>query len=130
MSNLTVFYDALCPLCVAEINWLRATSQNTVFEDLNDPNCSAYSLHLTKVELRARLYGCVDGVVVVSGLEVFREMYTRSGKGYYLAWTAWPGVRKLADFGYTVFARNRGWLSRLAAKTFLRKSCDSGTCYR
>ncbi len=127
MERLIVFYDARCYICVKEIEWLKETSnENTDFQDLNNPNCLAYSLGFTPDELRAKIHGFLNGEII-SGLKVFREMYIRSGKNY-LAWTALPVLSFFADMFYILFARNRRCISRFVAKVFKLKLCKDRVC--
>ena len=43
----------------------------------------------------------------ITGVEVFRRLYTAIGFGSLVKLTRWPGVSHLLEVGYRVFARNR-----------------------
>lgn len=70
----------------------------------------------------ARIHGVLPGGELVEGVEVFRRAYAAVGLGWLLAPTRWPGLRRLADAGYRLFARNRLRLTGRAGE------CDTGRC--
>jgi predicted DCC family thiol-disulfide oxidoreductase YuxK len=73
-------------------------------------------------ELMARIHGVLPDGSLVEGVEVFRQAYAAVGLGWLVAPTRWPGLRRLADLAYRVFARNRlRWTGRASA-------CDAGQC--
>jgi len=74
-------------------------------------------------ELMARIHAVLPDGSLVEGVEVFRRAYTAVGLGWTLAWTAWPGLRPLADAGYRWFARNRLRLTGRGAH-----ACAGGRC--
>jgi predicted DCC family thiol-disulfide oxidoreductase YuxK len=70
----------------------------------------------------ARIHGVLPEGTVVEGLAVFRRVYAAVGLGWLMAPTRWPGLRRLAEWGYRIFARNRlRWTGRAS-------DCESGSC--
>jgi predicted DCC family thiol-disulfide oxidoreductase YuxK len=83
------------------------------FEDIARPNFDPGIYGVDAQQLMARIHGVLPDGSVVEGVEVFRRAYAAVGLGWLLAPTQWPGLRRLADFAYGVFARNRlRWTGR------------------
>jgi predicted DCC family thiol-disulfide oxidoreductase YuxK len=123
--QIKVLHDGECPLCAREVRLLRRLDRGRGgirFEDIAAPDFdpSAYGLDARRV--MARIHGVLPDGTVVEGMDVFRRAYAAVGLGWLLAPTRWPGLRRLADAGYRVFARNRlRWTGRADA-------CDAGRC--
>lgn len=113
--RLRVFYDAQCPICDSEIGWLRSRTRpgEVLYQDINDPAFDPHLLGLTRETLMRRLHGQLPGGRLVTGMEVFRQLYRAAGLGWVMAPTCWPLLRSLADRAYELFARNRlRWTGR------------------
>jgi len=117
MSELTLYYDGHCPLCVREMDHLRAadTNQRLTLVDIQmdgfserypgiDPVAASNILHATTAEGELLL-----------GLDVTYRAWALVGKGFWIAPLRWPIIRWFADKAYLWFARNRyrvsGWLT-------------------
>ena len=106
-----VFYDGECPLCMKEIRllrWLDRNRSNILFTDIAAPDFDpldygGYTMDVFMAEIHGRK---PDGTMV-TGVEVFRQLYGAVGLGWIFAPTKWPIIRPIADYFYTVFARNR-----------------------
>jgi predicted DCC family thiol-disulfide oxidoreductase YuxK len=108
--EITVLYDGACPLCAREVAMLRRLDRGRGrigFDDIAAPGFDARRYGRAHDELMARIHGVLRDGRLVEGVEVFRRAYGAVGLGWVLAWTAWPGLRRLADAGYRWFARNR-----------------------
>jgi len=120
-----VLYDGDCPLCSREIRFLERCDRGRgaiLFEDIAaadfDPGVHGVELR----ELMARIHGVLPDGTLVEGVEVFRRAYAAVGLGWLVAPTRWPGLRRLTDLAYRVFARNRlRWTGRAS-------DCDAGRC--
>ena len=105
---MEVFYDGACPLCIREINMIRRkdTSGSMRFIDISDlsfvPDDYGKTLSWFESSMRTR----VDGEWV-SGVESFRQMYTRIGFKKSVAFSRWPVISQSLDVGYWMFARVR-----------------------
>jgi predicted DCC family thiol-disulfide oxidoreductase YuxK len=123
--QIRVLYDGECPLCSQEIRFLERCDRGRgriQFEDIADPafDPAVYGLHAR--QLMARIHGVLPGGSVVEGVEVLRRAYAAVGLGWLVAPTRWPGLRRLADLAYRIFARNRlRWTRRESA-------CEGGRC--
>jgi predicted DCC family thiol-disulfide oxidoreductase YuxK len=73
-------------------------------------------------QLMARIHAVLPNGELVEGVEVFRQAYAAVGLGWLMAPTRWPGLRRVADLAYRVFATNRlRWTGRESA-------CETGHC--
>lgn len=106
---LTIYYDASCPLCNAEMNnlMLRNTAQKLQFVDASPAGFAPPMAGLARSDLMILIHAqCADGRVV-RGVEVFRLAYEAVGLGWVTALTKWPVLRQLADLAYPVLVRHR-----------------------
>jgi predicted DCC family thiol-disulfide oxidoreductase YuxK len=123
--QIRVLYDGECPLCSREIRFLQRRDRGRgriQFEDIARPSFDPALYGLDARQVMARIHGVLPDGSVVEGVEVFRQAYAAVGLGWLLAPTRWPGLRRLADRAYRIFARNRlRWTGREPA-------CESGRC--
>jgi predicted DCC family thiol-disulfide oxidoreductase YuxK len=123
--QIRVLYDGGCPLCSREIRFLERRDRGSgriQFEDIARPNFDPAVYGLDAGQLMARIHGVLPDGSVVEGVEVFRRAYAAVGMGWLVAPTRWPGLRRLADLAYRIFARNRlRWTGRESA-------CEAGRC--
>ena len=120
-----VFYDGDCPLCMKEIRMLRYLDRNKQrirFTDIVDPLFHAeQDTGLTHDQLMSEIYGRTASGELVTGMEVFRQLYGAVGLGALFAPTAWPGLRPAFDQAYKLFAKNR---LRLTGRCHPEKGCE------
>lgn len=111
--DVEVFYDGDCPLCLREINMLRRWDQRgrIVFTDIAAPDFSADKLPVNHQQLMARIHGRLPDGTLIEGVEVFRRLYAAVGWKWPVAVSRLPGIRQVLDLGYTVFAKNRLWIT-------------------
>ena len=106
-----VFYDGDCPLCVREIRMLRRMDRKRgriLFTDIAAPGFDAMGhAGVSQDDLMAEIYGRTESGELVSGMEVFRQLYSAVGLGFLFAPTGWPGLRIFFDAAYRLFAKNR-----------------------
>jgi predicted DCC family thiol-disulfide oxidoreductase YuxK len=125
--QIRVLFDGDCPLCAREIRFLKRLDRGRGridFEDIADPGFDPSAYGLEARDVIARIHAVLPDGSVVRSMEVFRRAYAAVGLGWVMAPTAWPGVRRLADLAYRVFARNRlRWTGR--SYTCERGSCDA-----
>lgn len=125
-SQITVLYDGDCPLCSREIRFLERRDRGRgriQFEDIADPSFDPSAYGLDSRNVMARIHGVLPDGTVIEGVEVFRRVYAAVGLGWLMAPTRWPGLRRLADLAYRIFARNRlRWTGRTPA-------CEAERCH-
>lgn len=108
-SEIEVFFDGGCPLCLREVNLLRRMDRKhkIQFTDIDDTEFHPEDLGKTYDELMAEIQGRLPDGTWVTGVEVFRRVYTAVGFGPLVAITRLPILSQMMDLGYRVFAKNR-----------------------
>jgi len=127
--EFTIFIDGACSLCAREAAFmakLDAGRGRLAFVDIAAPNFDASRFNLTQEQAMGRIHGMTATGEIVEGVGVFRQAYAAVGKGWLLAWTAWPVLRNLADAGYLFFAWVRLRLPGRSGGT--RLTCADGRC--
>lgn len=119
--DLEVFYDGHCPLCLREIGMLRWLDRRDrlLFTDIASADFVAQQHGKTWDELMATIHGRYPSGEWVTGVEVFRQLYSAVGFGPLVYLTRLPLVAPLLAIAYRLFARNR---LRLTGR------CDDGGC--
>ena len=104
-----VFFDGDCPLCLKEITFLRKKDKHEriKFTDIAATEFSPSDTGKSLSELMAEIHGRLPDGTLVTGVEVFRKLYSAVGFGPVVMVTRLPGIRHALDLGYRVFAKNR-----------------------
>ena len=106
-----VFFDGDCPLCMREIDLLRFLDRkrgHLKFTDIAAPDFDPEGqTGLTMDQLMAEIYGRMPDGELVTGMEVFRQLYGAVGLGPLFAPTKWPVLKPVFDSLYSAFAKNR-----------------------
>ena len=120
-DQVEVFFDGGCPLCRREINMLRRWDRHNRirFTDIDVPSFRAAELGKTQEDLMAHIQGRLADGTWISGVEVFRQLYSAVGLGWIVVLTRLPILSQMLDWGYVLFAKNR---LRLTGR------CKAGTC--
>jgi len=124
--QLTIFYDSQCPLCLAEMQQLKAYDHagRLNFVNLNTDNFSQHYPHIDQNHANRILHGQLETGEILLGLDVTYRAWSLVGKHKWLALLRWPIIRHLADGVYLLFARYRYSISYLLTG----KSRCSGQC--
>jgi predicted DCC family thiol-disulfide oxidoreductase YuxK len=123
-SDIEVFYDGGCPVCLREVRVLRRLDRRgrIRFADIDAPGFQVSEDSPGFEDLTARIHARTSEGTWVHGVEVFRRLYAAVGFGPLVAVSRWPGLSQVLDWGYAIFARNRTrWFRRCTANT-----CDTG----
>ena len=124
MQSLTIYYDGECPLCLAEIHFLKSRNKDRLIEFVDvaaaqyDEATHQLSCHLALAAMHGRL---ADGTLL-KGIPVFTEAYRRSDLPM-LAWIfsrTW--LEPFLSAMYYVFAKYRHRLSKTIGPMMLRLS--------
>lgn len=133
--TLTVFYDGSCPLCVAEMDQLRAlnTQNHLRFENILAPDFSKRYPAIDPAAASNILHGMLrendtDNERLLLGLDVTHKAWSLVGKKRWIAVLRWPVIRWFADRAYLFFARNRYRLSFLFTGKSRCEPCSKGAC--
>jgi len=109
-ERVEVFFDGACSLCRREIALLRRLDRGEGrirFTDIDAPEFDPSAVGKTRTELMAQIYGRLPDRSWITGVDVFRELYSAVGFAALVAPTRWPIVRQVLDVAYAVFAKNR-----------------------
>jgi predicted DCC family thiol-disulfide oxidoreductase YuxK len=120
---IEMFYDGDCPLCIRETRLLQRMDrhQRLRFTNIAAPDFDASSLQKTQDELMAEMHGRLPDGSWVTGVEVFRRLYSAVGFGPAVWLTRLPIIKQALDLGYFVFAKYR---LRLTGRC--RENCSIG----
>ena len=122
LKPFTLFYDGACPLCLAEVTFLKSRNQAGLlnFVDINSANYDPQKVGVSCKEALAKMYGQVDGEAPISGVAVFGEAYRRADLKI-LSWIftrAW--MMPILKSSYWFFAKYRHGISSFLGPYLLR----------
>ena len=126
MSELKIFYDGGCPLCLAEMKHLLKLDRQKKIDlvDIYQDEFEKKYPHIIREEADKILHrGLADGTILL-GLDVTHKAWSLVGKGKWTALIRLPFVSFIADFVYLQFARHRHFLSRLITGKERCESCS------
>ena len=132
--KLTMFYDSLCPLCVAEVQQLQALDKHSAlqFVDIYGENFRDQWPHIDPVKADKILHAQRADGSMVYGLDVSAEAWALVGKHRWLKLLRLPVIRWISDLAYKVFARHRYTISYLLTGqrrcAVCERSTSSGVC--
>jgi predicted DCC family thiol-disulfide oxidoreductase YuxK len=131
---LTLYYDASCPLCRREMNFLRARDRHCRLR-LIDVSAADFANDTRRpvTKLMARMHARRGDGTLVAGVEVFRLAYEAVDLGWIVLPLRSPLLAPLLDRLYTLVARNRNrfpdWCSALLfGHASRRGECRNGRC--
>lgn len=114
MQNLTIYYDGHCPLCQAEVRFLRSRNRAGLlrFVDLQDPHFSEAAERFSCAQALATIHGRLGDEELLTGVRVFAEAYRRVGLNALARLLSVEWLQPAFDAVYRKFARHRHALSR------------------
>lgn len=94
--GIEVFFDGDCPLCRKEMQWIRRMDRRgrIGLVDISAEKFDARSVGRSQEELMATIHGRLANGEVISGVEVFRRIYSAVGFSLLVAPTRLPLVRQ------------------------------------
>jgi predicted DCC family thiol-disulfide oxidoreductase YuxK len=107
--TIEMFYDGDCPFCMRETRMLSRMDRHDRirFTNIAAPDFSPVSIGKTQDELIAEMHGRMADGSWVTGVEVFRQLYSAVGLGPVVWLTRLPIIKQVLNAGYYVFAKNR-----------------------
>jgi len=107
--TIEMLYDGECPLCMRETRMLQRFDRRARirFTNIAAADFDATSYGKTHDELMAEMHGRLPDGTWVTGVEVFRRLYSAVGFGPAVWLTRLPIIKQILNVGYTVFAKNR-----------------------
>ena len=127
MANpaLTLLFDGACPLCLREVEALRARDGERgqiCFVDIDAPDYDpAAHAGISYREAMGRMHAIAADGRVIRDVAVFREAYKLVGMGWLYAPTTWPILQTVADGMYGLWAQ---WRLRVTGRADLDTLCD------
>lgn len=118
---IEVFFDGACPLCRREVAMLTRRDRHHRIRatDISRPGFDPTSLGVRWSDLMAEIHGRLPDGSLITGVEVFRQLYGAIGLHRVVALTRWPVIAPLLENAYRLFARHR---LRLTGR------CHGSTC--
>lgn len=111
-SKLTIYYDGECPLCMAEIHFLKHHNHKKLLDFVSlqqlDAANSDVNCELAMQTIHARL----GDKQIIIGPEVFFEAYKRTNLSMINFLFSFSFIRFLYTKFYTLFAKYRHQISR------------------
>lgn len=110
-----LYYDGLCPLCSREINHYRKSAKADLiqFIDITSPDFEAQSEGLDPFKIHQSMHLKKANGEIVTGVDAFQEIWsTLPGYGWMAHLLEYRPVHKVAEWGYSVFAKLRPYLPR------------------
>ena len=122
--KLTLFFDSTCPLCVAEMQSLKALDSKNllIFEDIYSDNFCDRFPDINYKEASNTFHGRYENGDMIFGLDVSVQAWNIVGKYRWLSILRAPGIRIASDMAYRFFARYRSLISLLLTG---RRKCES-----
>ena len=118
--TLTIFYDGYCPLCLAEIHFLKQHNQRglLLFKSLQQLDSANTDI---KCELALKtIHAKLDANEIINGPEVFYEAYKRTDLRIVNYLFSIKLIRFIYDKFYVLFAKYRHQISKLIGLYLLR----------
>ena len=121
-DSLTLYYDEACPVCKIEVDMLKSITKPELvsYVDISSEDFKAPK-GKTKEELMAEIHAQTANGEWVTGMEVFRKLYTHTPYSTVFNLTGLPVLKQIFDLGYVVFAKVRPYLPG-------RKANCQGSC--
>ncbi len=118
-SKLTIYYDGQCPLCLAEIHFLKHHNQKGLLDFVSlqqlDTSVGDINCELAYKTIHARL----GDKQLITGPDVFFEAYKRTDLRLINYLFSFAVIRFLYAKFYILFAKYRHQISRLIGPSLL-----------
>jgi len=121
-SKLTIYYDGQCPLCLAEIHFLKHHNHKGLLDFVSlqqmDTSAGDIKCELAYQTIHARL----GDKQLITGPEVFFEAYKRTDLRFINYLFSFPAMRYLYAKFYILFAKYRHQISRVIGPCLLNRA--------
>lgn len=121
LKPLTLYYDGSCPLCLAEITFLKNRNQKNliIFVDISTHPEPLLCEGLSCEQASRFIHGKIDNQLIM-GVQVFSEIYQRVDLVFLAKILGSSKLRPILVFLYKFFAAYRGALSRWIGPPLLK----------
>lgn len=129
MTQLTLFYDGTCPLCVNEMLELqKADTTNSInLEDISAADFTSRYPRIDPIAANRLLHALTQDNRLLLGLDATCAAWGLTGKQRWLKLLRYPVIKPVADLGYRLFARYRYQFSWLLTGQ-RRGACTDKAC--
>ena len=133
---LTLYYDASCPLCAAEMDNLKLRDRHDRLRlvDCSPPDFNDSPAGCTRAELMALMHAQTADGQVLRGVAAFELAYAAVGLETVARLLRAPVLRPLAEWLYPHIARNRQRLPNVLSKLLfgrtLRRAAEQAAARR
>jgi predicted DCC family thiol-disulfide oxidoreductase YuxK len=121
---LTIFYDASCPLCAAEMHTIKETDfeNKLILVDCSNENFSEPAFCLSqKADMLTRIHAVDAAGIWINGVDVFEVAYKAGGFNKLGKFWGNKTLRPILTMAYPFIADNRHWLSKTPLPYALNK---------
>lgn len=112
-SKLTIFYDGQCPLCLAEIHFLKQHNHKKLLDFVSLQESNTLTDGISCERALQTIHARLGEKQIISGPEVFFEAYKRTDLRLVNYIFSFGMFRFLYAKFYAVFARHRQLISRM-----------------
>mmetsp|Transcript_30064 Transcript_30064/g.41281 ORF Transcript_30064/g.41281 Transcript_30064/m.41281 type:complete len:202 (+) Transcript_30064:46-651(+) len=137
-QQIDLLYDSECPICALEVEFLKKRDfENRIrFTDLSSPDYNSADHGNVKFsDGMKKIRAVLPDNTVITGVEVFRQIYSAIGLGWVFHATNLPIIGKAADAIYDIWAENRLRLTgrndladQLKERSDILKEVDPAEC--
>ena len=126
MTELTIFFDGGCPLCVSEMRHLARidTAEKIDLQDIHAEGFSERFPHIDPVHADQILHGQLANGDMIYALDVTYTAWALVGKRHWVAVLRWPLIKPLSHWVYLFFAKHRSSISKLLTGSDRCEVCD------
>ena len=106
---MTVYFDGECPICRREIDLMKMFNRkdHLQFIDFSTSLYRSADHGLNQCDLGRVIHARWSDGTLITGVEVFREMWEAIGLGFLARFSRLSGINKLLVKAYAWFAKNR-----------------------
>ncbi len=131
-NQLTIFYDANCPLCNLEMQKLKQFDNDNliILVNLHQQNFTTDFPNIDPDKAMKMLHGEYQGKIL-KALDVTHRAWTLVGRGTLVAPLQFPVVKQLAHGVYLILAKYRHPISNFLYQKFGigSNACIEGVCH-
>ncbi|MCE2570917.1 thiol-disulfide oxidoreductase DCC family protein [Motilimonas eburnea] len=132
VAELTIFYDALCPLCKREMKHIKQRDHlnKVALVDINQIDFEQRYPHICRQKANDILHGQTASGEILLGLDVTHQAWSLIGYGKWVSLLRKPLIKPVADKAYLLFAKHRYNISLLLTgkKRLEYQACNDNTC--
>jgi len=116
-EDINMLYDSKCNLCLMEVRYLykKDVAGKIKFTDLEDPKYNPSDPANAEISYETgmkSMHAVLANGEVITGVRVFRELYTTIGLGWLYGFTRYPVIKPIIDKLYDTWAVYRTDLTR------------------